>query len=99
MAIPYLQGYLIKPASIDSLGTVTFTDGTNAITPNQQQCEAYGYTYNETTGTCSAFIFSENLGRNVINENNFIQGSRNVTEVGTNNTYVMGENNIVRGLS
>ena len=96
---PYLNGYTVKPLSVSSLGDVVFTDGTNNIIPNQQQCEAYGYTYNKTTGTCSAFTFNTNLGRNVINENNFIQGSGNVTEVGTNNTYVMGEKNIVRGLS
>ena len=44
-------------------------------------------------------LFNENLGRNVINENNNIQGSRNQTETGTNNTYIMGEENIVRGVS
>ena len=33
------------------------------------------------------------------NENNNVQGSGNVTETGTNNTYIMGENNTVRGLS
>lgn len=99
MAIPYLNGFTIKPLSVDSSGSVVFTDGTNVVLPNQQQCEAYGYTYNSTTGTCSAYTFSENLGRGIINENNFIKGAGNVTEVGTNNTSVMGENNIVRGLS
>ena len=99
MAIPYLHGYLIKPASVNSLGQVTFTDGTNAITPNQQQCEAYGYTYNEATGTCSAFDFSTNLGISLNNENNKLQGSGNAVETGTNNTTIVGENNTVKGLS
>ena len=99
MAIPYLNGYSIKPATISALGEVTFTDGTNAIIPNQQQCEAYGYTYNEATGTCNAFTFSSNLGRSLNNENNNIQGSNNTTETGTNNTFIMGENNTVKGIS
>ena len=99
MATPYLNGYSVKPSSVNSLGQVTFTDGTNAITPNQQQCEAYGYTYNQATGTCSAFTFSTNLGRSLNNENNKLQGSGNAVETGTNNTTIVGENNTVKGLS
>ena len=99
MAIPYLNGYSVKPSSVNSLGQVTFTDGTNAITPNQQQCEAYGYTYNQATGTCSAFAFSTTLGRSLNNENNKLQGSGNAVETGTNNTTIVGENNTVKGLS
>ena len=49
---PFLTGYTVKPSSVSGLGIVTFTDGTNQITPNQLQCEAYGYTYNKVTGTC-----------------------------------------------
>ena len=97
--IPFLPGYLIKPKSINSLGEVTFTDGKVEATPNQQQCEAYGYTYNKANGTCSAFNFTPLLPLNALNENNNIQGSGNTTEVGTNNTYIMGENNTVKGLS
>tara|TARA_R110002020_G_scaffold16751_2_gene59204 strand:- start:37 stop:891 length:855 start_codon:yes stop_codon:yes gene_type:complete len=99
MAIPYLNGYSIKPASVNALGLVTFTDGTNNVTPNQQQCEAYGYTYDEASGTCTAFTYSTNLERNLLNENNNIQGVGNTTETGTNNTYIMGESNTVKGLS
>ena len=62
MATPYLNGYSVKPASVDALGVVTFTDGTNEITPNQQQCEAYGYSYNQATGSCDAFTLSTTLG-------------------------------------
>ena len=101
--IPFLPGYLIKPKSINSLGVVTFTDGKphapSEVTPNQQQCEAYGYTYNKANGTCSAFNFTPLLSLDSLNENNNIQGSGNTTEVGTNNTYIMGENNTVKGLS
>lgn len=91
--IPYITGFAIKPAGISGTGVVTFTDGRDEIVPNQRQCEAYGYTYNPTTGVCEAFKYSSNLSVNLNNENNNVQGSGNVTGVGTNNTYIMGENN------
>ena len=99
ISIPYLTGFTVKPASISALGIVTFTDGTNDVTPNQLQCEAYGYTYNQVTGTCSTFRYNTNLNRAVANENNKTFGSGNSTQTGTNNTLVMGENNTVRGFS
>jgi hypothetical protein len=97
--IPYLTGFTVKPASISALGIVTFTDGTNDVTPNQLQCEAYGYTYNKASGTCSTFRYNTNLNRAVANENNKTFGVGNSTQTGTNNTIVMGENNTVRGFS
>ncbi len=97
--IPYLSGFDCQPAATSSLGVVTFTDGTNEITPNQLQCEAYGYTYNKKTGTCSTFRFNTNLNRSFSNESNKLQGTNNTTETGTNNTYIIGENNTVKGLS
>ena len=97
--IPYLTGFTVKPESVSGLGIVTFTDGTNAVTPNQLQCEAYGYTYNKATGTCSTFRYNTNLDRAVANENNKTFGVGNSTQTGTNNTLVMGENNTVRGFS
>tara|TARA_R100001530_G_scaffold115533_1_gene82476 strand:- start:18 stop:872 length:855 start_codon:yes stop_codon:yes gene_type:complete len=97
--IPYKTGFDVKPLSVSGIGNVTFTDGTDDIIPNQKQCEAYGYTYNEATGTCRAFEYSASLQVNTINESNFIQGANNTTATGTNNTYVMGENNTVKGMS
>ena len=93
--IPFLTGYTVKPAAISAIGTVTFTDGTNDVTPNQLQCEAYGYTYNKVTGTCSTFRYNTNLNRSFANENNKTFGSNNTTETGTNNTLVIanGVNN------
>ena len=99
MAIPYLNGYLVKPSFISESGIAYFTDGTNDILPNQQQCEAYGYTYDKETGTCRAFTYSANLERNFVNENNFVKGSGHTIETGTNTTQIMGENNTVKGLS
>ena len=97
--IPYLTGFDVKPSSTSVLGVVTFTDGTNAVIPNQVQCEAYGYTYDKASGTCSIFRFNTNLNRSFSNESNKIQGANNTTETGTNNTQIIGENNTVKGLS
>lgn len=99
MATPFLNGYSVKPASVDGLGIVTFTDGTNAVTPNQKQCEAYGYTYDRASGTCKAFTYSTNLGKSLNNQSNYVRGANNTTETGTNNTHIMGESNTVKGLS
>lgn len=97
--IPYLTGFDVKPLFTSTLGVVTFTDGTNNLRPNQLQCEAYGYTYDKASGTCSIFRFNTNLNRSFSNERNKLQGTGNTTETGTNNTYIIGENNTVKGLS
>tara|TARA_R100000773_G_C4219176_1_gene117694 strand:+ start:1638 stop:2489 length:852 start_codon:yes stop_codon:yes gene_type:complete len=97
--IPFLTGYDVKPSAINNLGVVFFTDGTNTVFPNQQQCEAYGYTFDQDTGTCSAYKTTINLDKSLENVNNNIRGTNNTTEIGTNNTVIMGENNTVRGLS
>ncbi len=97
--VPYLTGFDVKPAFTSAIGVVTFTDGTNQLIPNQVQCEAYGYTYDSASGTCSAFKYNTNLNRIFSNESNKAQGTNNTTETGTNNTYIIGENNTVKGLS
>jgi len=97
--IPFLKGFDVKPSTTSAIGVVTFTDGTNEIIPNQLQCEAYGYTYNQADGTCSIFRFNSNLDRSFSNVTNKLQGAGNTTETGTNNTYIIGENNTVKGLS
>ena len=97
--ISYLTGFDVKPLFTSSLGVVIFTDGTNPITPNQLQCEAYGYTYDKASGTCSIFRFNTNLNRSFSNESNKFQGAGNATETGTSNTYIIGENNTVKGFS
>ena len=97
--IPYITGFNVKPKKISSLGVVTFTDGTNDITPNQLQCETYGYTYDIATGTCGAFRYNPNLDINFNNQSSTIRGDQNTTETGTQNTLIMGQDNSVRGLS
>ena len=95
----YKRGFSVKPKFISALGEVTFTDGTNNITPNQLECEAYGYTYDKATATCSAFRFTPSIDRNMSNISNFIKGKQNTTETGTTNTVMIGESNTVKGLS
>ena len=102
MAKPLIQpikGFTAVPAAVSNLGIVSFIDGADTITPNQRQCEAYGYRYDEASDTCYAFRYNTNLPIAFRNINNAISGAGNRTETGTNNTYIMGENNTVRGLS
>ena len=97
--IPYLTGFDVKPSTTSPIGVVTFTNGRIDIIPNQLQCEAYGYTYDKASGTCSTFRFNTNINRSFSNATNKLQGAGNTTETGTNNTYIIGENNTVKGLS
>ena len=96
---PFLTGFDVKPLNVSAIGTVTFTDGTNELFPNQLQCEAYGYTYNKANRTCTAFKYSSNLEINTRNINNTIKGAGNTTLDNTDNTYIIGEKNTVRGNS
>ena len=97
--IPYLSGFTVRPNSISGIGIVTFTNEIKEVTPNQLQCEAYGYTYNKADGTCSTFRYNTNLDSEVANENNRTYGAGNSTQTGTNNSLVMGESNTIRGMS
>ncbi len=100
MATIYKKGFSVKPSEIGNTGVVTFTDGTNDIIPNQRQCEAYGYYFHSATGTCRAFNYSTTLNTNIqTNEGNIIKGQGNSVVGGTRNTYIMGVDNIVNGLS
>ena len=90
----------IKPNGITSGGRVYFTDGTNdGISPNQHQCEAYGYNYNNETGVCTAFTPTSNLGNSFGNETNKITGAGNRTGNGIANTHVIGYDNRAVGNS
>tara|TARA_R110002020_G_scaffold18189_1_gene63939 strand:+ start:4136 stop:4996 length:861 start_codon:yes stop_codon:yes gene_type:complete len=97
--ISFLPGFSVKPSRTSELGTIFFTDGTNEIIPNQVQCEAYGYTYDKVSGTCSVYRYNTNLNRAFSNLSNDVSGAGNSTQTGTTNTYIMGENNVVRGFS
>lgn len=96
----FLTGYTIKPFNITVAGDVLFTDGTNTdITPNQLQCEAYGYTYDRATGTCRAYRFNTNIERTLSNINNKNNGAGNTTELGSNTIQINGSSNTTRGLN
>ena len=94
----YLTGYTLKPYEITPTGGVLFTDGRdNDLIANQVTCEAYGYTYDEASGTCSAFRYNINLDRNISNINNKLNGPRNTTELGSNTIQINGTLNTTKG--
>jgi hypothetical protein len=96
----YLTGYTIKPFRTTAVGVVIFTDGTNNyIRANQQQCQAYGYTYDRATGTCRAFRPNTNFQRNINNINNKINGAKNTIGTGGKNVHINGTNNFSQGLN
>jgi len=95
----FRNGLSVKPKEVLRSGEVVFTDGTNDVTPNQTDCEAYGYTYNHRTRTCEAYSYTMRVQQAISNETNTIKGAGNETETGTNNTLLIGENNIVKGES
>jgi hypothetical protein len=93
----FRNGLTIKPTEILKNGQVIFTDGTNDVTPNQVDCEAYGYTYDVSTRTCVAYSYSTRIEPSVSNESNIVRGDGNSTEKGTNNSIIMGESNTTKG--
>ena len=96
----YLTGYTIKPHTVTGLGEVRFTDGTNTdMGANQVTCEAYGYTYDITSGTCRSFRYNTNLNRNINSINNKNNGSNNTNELGSNTIQINGSNNRTRGFN
>lgn len=97
---PYLEGYTIKPIQALISGEMLFTDGTNnTIKANQKQCEAYGYEYDSVTGTCYAYRYNPNLPKNLSLVSNVVSGEDNTVGRGTTNTYIMGENNTIKGIT
>tara|TARA_R110000803_G_scaffold64303_4_gene125285 strand:+ start:3663 stop:4499 length:837 start_codon:yes stop_codon:yes gene_type:complete len=93
----FRTGLAVKPKEVLRSGQVVFTDGTTDVTPNQIDCEAYGYTYNHITQTCEAYSYTMRIQQTLSNETNTIKGSTNTTETGTANTYVIGDSNVVKG--
>jgi len=91
--ISYIKGFEIKPSKINANGIVTFTDGVNEITPNQIQCERYGYTYDNVSRVCKAFTYTRDINIKNKSAKNNVQGDGNTLVQGANNTYVMGEKN------
>ena len=96
----YKTGFTVKPYQVTGIGQVVFTDGTtNNIIPNQLQCEAYGYTYDRTLGTCRAFRYTPLLPVNTQNTNNRLNGPGYTTQGGSNTIQMNGTGNTTRGLN
>ena len=93
----YKNGYSIKPKYITQTGEVIFTDGTNEVRANQITCQDYGYTYNESTGTCSAFKYNTKINNTSDNVHNIIKGNLNTTNLGTENSFLLGSDNKSEG--
>jgi len=88
------------PDNIDPTGQVTFTDGkTKGLIPNQETCLAYGFTYDQDSGTCRAFRLNTNLNQQFSAASNSNLGPKNLLELGTNYTRVNGVANEVQGQS
>ena len=93
----YKKDFKIKPKEVNTDGSVTFTDGTNDVQPNQLACEAYGYKYDTETGTCISFVLKRRLDEDFANLTNKLQGENNRIQSGVHNTSVIGRSNIVYG--
>ena len=94
----YLPGYTIKPYNTTISGEVMFTDGTNnEIRANQVTCQAYGYTYDKASDTCSAFNYSVKLVEQADNIDNSINGYSNTTGTRANTIQINGSDNTTKG--
>ena len=91
----FKKGFNIKPKEVLRTGEILFTDGTNDVIPNQSACESYGYKYNAATGTCTAFDYNSTLDRKFNNIHNNVSGG--VTDNGTQNTILNGQQHITKG--
>ena len=89
----YLNGINVKPYSVDEVGNVHFTDGTNNnIRPSQFICESYGYRYDTVSGSCMAFAVDPNLPMQMSGQNNLSRGSNDIG-LKTDNGVLIGNNN------
>ncbi|QDP49659.1 MAG: hypothetical protein Unbinned4026contig1003_22 [Prokaryotic dsDNA virus sp.] len=94
----FLNGQTIRPDQITTNGIVSFTDGTNnGLLGNQESCEAYGYTYDKSTGYCRAFINQNKVftdfSRATVSEN----GVQNTIRQNVQNSNITGNKNTISG--
>jgi len=90
-------GYKVKPLDIDNAGKVTFTDGINEVKVNQKTCEAYGYSYNPFTGTCSTKLKVKDVQSEISIRENKIFGAGNQIESKVSKSLINGSNNRAKG--
>jgi hypothetical protein len=96
----YVGNFGIKPFEVSATGEVMFTDGTDTrINPDQISCEAYGYTFDQTTGTCKAYTITPRLTTEFDNITNVKRGRQNSTQMGTENSVIVGNSNTTKGFN
>ena len=95
--IKTLNNFTTYPDSISAIGRVTFSDGTNLFTPNQTECEAYGYTYNSSIGVCEAFKPIINIPTYLGNLSNKNNGANNTMGIFSQNLSINGVSNSTLG--
>ena len=93
----FKKGFKIKPLRITSDGQVIYTDGTNDTVPNQKACEAYGYKYDVSTGSCRLYVANTNIDYHFKNINNKSLGEKNRFAEKTINTQLFGTDNQTKG--
>ena len=93
----FKKGFKIKPTHIQEDGAVLFTNGTTEVVPNQIACEAYGYKYDASTGTCRSFVFNTGFDYHFNNVSNKSIGEQNRFTQGTVNTQILGNSNLTKG--
>ena len=95
----YLKGYTTKPYQVLRTGVVAFTDGTNNnLSANQKTCEAYGYTYDTSTGTCRAYAYKP-LDKKFNTQSVIEKGRNNDIGRANKNSVIVGDSNTLRGLN
>jgi hypothetical protein len=95
----YKKDFKIKPKEVRKDGSVLFTDGTSDVYPNQLACEAYGYKYDTTTGSCIAFKPTSQLDKQLKEPSNTIKGVNNRTNKGTSRSIINGTLNTTKGFN
>jgi hypothetical protein len=92
--VPFLEGINLKPLKTEPTGQVIFTNGTDEIKPNKEQCEAYGYMFEKQSGTCYAFKSKSRLVESTNNLSNTVKGEMNQVMRGATNTHILGQRNL-----
>ena len=95
----FKKDFKIKPKEVRKDGSVLFTDGTNDVYPNQLACEAYGYKYDTTTGSCISFKPTSQLDKQLKEPSNTIKGVNNKTNKGTSRSIINGTENTTKGFN
>ena len=98
----FLPQQTVRPRTVAPSGIVIFEqfDAKGVLVsmlPNEAQCQAYGYTYNAQTRSCTAFQTNTRLKTVFDNLETQVLGTKNTFATASINTLVVGETNWVRG--